>query len=446
VSSRRGIPSLDRRVLVLSLLSGAPAVAVALYLLLSHEHSAKVFWTAGLLIVVTWLAAAFAARARLVHHLRTLSSLVMALREGDYSMRGRRPIRDDAMSEVLAEVNALAENLRTQRLSELEATALLQKVIQEIDVALMAFDPEQVLRLVNRAGEKLLGLPASQLIGQSAASLGIAKLLQGERRRRIEMPFPGDEGPWELRRTPFRQEGRAHELVVLANLRRALREEERLAWQRLVRVLSHEINNSLAPIQSIAVSVQELLRSAPQDGEWREDASRGLEVIARRSEGLGRFLKAHAQLARLPPPTFGPVQVGSLVRGVASLEKRIPIDVRNGPDVEISGDAVQLEQLLINLVRNATDAALETQGGVKVSWEDRAGRVEILVQDEGPGLAESANLFVPFFTTKANGSGIGLVLSRQIAEAHGGTLTLQNAPDRRGCDARLTLPKEHRPS
>jgi signal transduction histidine kinase len=151
-------------------------------------------------------------------------------------------------------------------------------------------------------------------------------------------------------------------------------------------------------------------------------------------------MNAYARLARLPPVRPGPVRVNEIVGRVAALETRVPVEVRPGPNVTIQADGDQLEQLLINLLRNAADASLETSGGVAIGWARHNGQLEVRIEDEGPGLADTANLFVPFFTTKPTGSGIGLVLSRQIAEAHGGSLSLANRRDRRGCQAILRLP------
>ncbi|MGZ3479098.1 MAG: sensor histidine kinase, partial [Myxococcaceae bacterium] len=379
-------------------------------------------------------------RGRVIRRLKTLSNLVSALREGDYSVRGRDADRNDPLGEVLWEVNALGDQLRTERLGELEASALLGQVLEEIDVGIFAFDGTGELRLVNRAGARLLQRPPSQLIGRDADSLGMARLLEGETPRRVETDFGGQGGPYELRRSQFRREGLPHTLVVLADLRRVVREEERAAWQRIVRVLSHEINNSLAPIQSIASSLQAVLGKG-DPSEWLDDVRSGLTVVARRSEALSRFLGAYARLARLPPPTLAPVSVPALVQRVADLERTPGIRVVPGPAAWVRGDADQLEQLLINLLKNAVEAVSETGGGVTIGWEEAPGEVELVVTDEGPGLLDSRNLFVPFYTTKPQGSGIGLVLCRQIAEAHRGTLTLRNAEGRRGCDARLRLPR-----
>ena len=229
-------------------------------------------------------------------------------------------------------------------------------------------------------------------------------------------------------------------MLVLTDLSQTLREEERTAWQRLLRVLGHELNNSLAPIKSVAGSLADLLARKPEPPDWRDDMQRGLAVISSRADSLARFVESYSKLARLPQPRFEPLNIGALVSRVATLETRLPVNVVTGPDVSVQGDDAQLEQLLINLVRNAVDASLETHGDVEIGWRQRNGHVEVWVDDEGPGLANTANLFVPFFTTKAGGSGIGLVLSRQIAEAHGGTLTLENRQRSRGCEARLRLP------
>ena len=312
--------------------------------------------------------------------------------------------------------------------------------MEEIDVAVFAFDESQTLRLVNRAGAALLARPAEQLLGKSAAELQLAESLVADGPRVVELAFPGRHGRWELRRDTFRQGGRPHQLLVLADVSRALSEEERQAWQRLIRVLSHEINNSLAPIKSIAQSLVDLVRRDPVPADWREDLGKGLGVIGGRAESLSRLMAAYARLARLPPPRLEAVSVAEWVQRVAALETRLAVTVCPGPDVTIQADGGQLDQLLINLVRNAVDATVETGGHVDVEWVARNGRLDVWVRDDGTGLADTVNLFVPFYTTKAEGSGIGLALSRQIAEAHGGRLTLANRTDGRGCEARLTLP------
>ena len=409
-------------------------------LLWTGDHSLKLQWTLSLFAVGLWLAFAAAARSRVIRPLQTLSNLVAALREGDYSIRARGASWDDALGLALAEVNALAESLRAQRLGALEATALLRTVMTELDVAVFAFDGEGVLRLVNRGGERLLAQPAERLLGRHARQLGLEPSLTGAPRRVVEATFPGSGGRWEVRRTTFRQDGLSHQLLVLTDLSRTLRDEERQVWQRLVRVLSHEINNSLAPIKSIAGSLQVALQRQPRAPDLDEDLGEGLQVIAGRSEALQRFMASYARMARLPAPKLAPLSVREWVGRVAGLENRLPVEVCPGPPVAIAADGDQLDQLLINIVGNAVDAALETGGGVQVAWGVADGMLELRVIDDGPGVANATSLFVPFFTTKRQGSGIGLVLSRQIAEAHGGSLTLENRRERPGCVARVRIP------
>jgi nitrogen fixation/metabolism regulation signal transduction histidine kinase len=403
----------------------------------------------GLLIVGLWLSFAISVRHRVTFSLQTLSNLLAAMREEDFSVRGRGARRDDAMGEVMIEVNSLSETLREQRLGALEAGALLRTVMEEIDVAIFTFDKENKLRLVNRAGERLLARPVERLLGFTAAELGLGACLEGDAGRTMELTFPGGSGRWGMRRGSFRQAGLPHHLVVLSDLSRALRDEERQAWQRLIRVMGHELNNSLAPIQSVAQSLESGLNSLRNEGDLRpemnralmDDIQQGFGIIRSRTEALARFMAAYSRLARLPAPKLAPVSVKDWISRVAMLETRVKVKIQVGPEVMISGDADQLEQLLINLVHNAADAVLECGTQASVGWSSQDSQLEVWVLDDGPGIQNTANVFVPFFTTKPGGTGIGLALSRQIAEAHGGTLTLDNRRGSRGCEARLRLPR-----
>jgi nitrogen fixation/metabolism regulation signal transduction histidine kinase len=430
----------DQRVFLLGLAAGLPGSGVALVLLWTGDFALRTQWTLTLFITVLWWIAAAVLRHRVVFPLQTLANLLEALREGDFSIRGRGAGRDDPLGDVLREVNALGDTLREQRLGAVEATALLRTVMAEIEVAVFAFDETQRLRLVNRAGERLLGRPEEQLLTRSAGELGLAECLVDTTPRVLPVVFPGGSGRWELRRGRFRQGGRPHELVVLSDVSQPLRDQEREAWQRLIRVIGHELNNSLAPIRSIAGSLDSLLTRDPPPEDWRDDMRRGLGVITGRTEALGRFTAAYSTLARLPKPERRAVNLPELLQRVVSLETRAAVRLCDGKPVLIQADPDQLEQLFINLVRNAVDAALETGGGVQLSWERTARRVRVYVDDAGPGLANTANLFVPFFTTKPAGTGIGLVLCRQIAEAHGGTVSLADRRDTHGCRATVNLP------
>ena len=434
----------DQRILLMALASALPGAIISLIFLWTGPWTPKVQWTLTVLIVTFCLGFALALRERVVLPLQTISNLLAALGEGDFSIRARGARGGDPLGEVMVEVNALVETLRHQRLDALEATTLLRKVMAEIDVAVFTFDEETELKFVNRAGSRLLGQASERLLGRRAEEIGLDPYLAGEAPRVINTAFPGGVGRWEVRRSQFRQGGRPHELLVLSDLSRPLREEERQAFQRLIRVIGHEMNNSLAPIKSIAGSLATIIEREPPPDDWRDDMQRGLGVIASRSESLSRFMSAYARLAKLPPPKLAQLDVAVFVGRVVTLEKGHHINVRPGPPLNIQADGDQLEQLLINLIRNALDAVRETGGGVTVGWDrvvsSSPSSMALWVEDEGPGLSNTGNLFVPFFTTKPGGSGIGLVLSRQIAEAHGGSLLLENREDRRGCRATLRMP------
>jgi len=427
----------DRAIQLRALSGGLPALTVAG--LLIGRVPGSWFWKAPLLtaILVPWWWSALTIQRQVLRPLQTLLNLLGALREGDFSFRARQHPADDALGEVYQELNTLANLLQNHRLRTLEATALLRAVMAEIDVAVFAFDETQGLRLVNKAGEQLLAAPQERLLGQSTRDLKLQDALDGEASRLIELSFPGRSGRFELRRSVFRQGGRPLQLLVISDLTRPLREEEQQAWKRLIRVLGHEINNSLAPIHSLSESLVRILEAQSED--WLEDSKQGLGIISSRAHSLRRFMEAYTSLARLPEPCKNEVAVGNVVRKVAALERRMSVQVEPGPECTLQADGDQVEQVLINLVRNAVDASLELGGTITLSWREERGFLECFVEDEGPGLPTGGNLFVPFFTTKPQGSGIGLVLSRQIAEAHGGSLRLENRQPK-GVRAILKLP------
>ena len=386
-----------------------------------------------------------------VRPLQTLANVVGALREEDYSFRARLAIPNDALGELSLEVNALADLMARQRTGAIEAAALLQRVVEEVDIPIFAFDRPNRLRLVNSAGERLLQQRAAQLLGKTATELGLETALGCDNESLVQLASFGD-ARWFVRRSSFRQQGIPHTLLVLSDVSRALREEERRAWQRLIRVMGHELNNSLAPIKSIAGSLRTRISEANLRTQEQQDFERGLSIIESRAASLNRFLQAYRQLAQTPPPTMRSCSISAIVKRVVALETRAPVTLLAGPEVTIMADPDQLEQMFINLLRNATEAALETTSQenangskhaaprVHLSWELHDQKVVLKIEDNGPGLINPGNVFVPFYTTKPAGSGIGLVLSRQIAEAHGGTLELSNRSDVHGCDVIVTLP------
>ncbi len=439
----------DQSVFLHALLGGLPAVGVSMAFLWGGEITPKTQWTLTLLIGLTWVGFAVSVRSKVSRPLQTMANLLSALREGDFSVRARGARRDEPLGDVLAEINLLGNVLKEQRLGALEATALLRTVMEEIDVAIFAFDASATLRLVNRAGQELLAQPAERILGRVGSEVGLADCLVGDAERVLgTVTFPGaSRGRWGMRRTQFREGGLPHHLVVIADLSQPLRDEELKAWQRLVRVLGHELNNSLAPIKSIAGSLGILLKREKRAPDWEQDLQGGLEIIETRADGLARFMQAYARLAKLPAPVLSPCSVPGLIHRIVGLEQRFPIVVTGGPNLMLPCDEAQIEQALINLSKNAVEAVLEQSTseterppGVRIGWSKVGAGLEILIEDDGPGIAETNNLFVPFFTTKPEGSGIGLVLCRQIIENHGGSLQLHDRGAARGCIAKVTLP------
>jgi len=444
-----------RKVSLFSFLVALPGLGVSAILIWLQPWTLESkFALLGLALFVWWLLA-MALQEHATRPLQTLANVVAALREEDYSFRARNAVPEDALGELSLEVNALADMLSDQRIRAIEATALLRRVVEEIDAPLFAFDPERRLQLVNSAGERLLQTPAVRLMERTADEIGLEDCLDAANESLV--PFPANsQARWLVRRSSFRQKGVPHTLIVLSDVSRALREEERSAWQRLVRVLGHELNNSLTPIKSIAGSLQTRMAQTSLGPDEKQDFTRGLEIIENRAASLNRFLQAYRQLAQMPPPVLRQCTLLPIVQRAAALETRLTITVVPGPEITFVADPDQLEQMLINLVRNATEAVLEppeppangspakdrpSQPEVVVTWCADDDEILLTVEDNGPGLLNPSNVFVPFYTTKPEGSGIGLVLSRQIVEAHGGSIQLTNREDKRGCGVKIVLPR-----
>lgn len=431
------MPAFERRVLLGNWLVALPALLGVAVLLLAGVPERELCWLLAVAVVVATALIARWQHRRVVYPLYTLAGLLEALREGDYSMRG---VQGGVLGDAIYDVNALADRLQKERLQFEDSARLLGKTLAALDSAVLVFDHDARLRLLNPAAQRLFASDRSSLIGRQASELALDALLAAPAAQVVRHTFPGRGGRFDIRHAPLRNEGRSGQLLVINDVGRVLREEERQAWQRLLRVLGHEVNNSLASIHSLAGTLATLIAREPLADDWREDARGGLQVIGNRAESLARFLAGYSRLAALPPPQRRELDLAVLVPAVARLEQRLAVRVEEGASLLVQADPDQLEQALINLLRNAVEASLATAGRVVMRWRAEGDRALVEVLDDGSGLPGSDNLFVPFFTTKPGGSGIGLALVRQIAEAHEGGVSLSARDGVRGAIAQLWLP------
>ena len=436
---RRHAFSAVRRAWLYCLFLALPGLIFAAILLYQHNVSAAPTILVAVCLLLYLVLISASLTDGLIRPLQTLSNVVSSLREGDYSFRARGASSRDAFGELALEINALADLLQKQRVRSLEATALLARILEVMHSPLYAFDRENVLQLVNEAGVQLLGLPHARCFGRTARELGLEGLLDSP--DQSVHSFGSKPNRWLLRKAAFRQDGAPHTLLLLADVSQPLREEEQAAWKRLVRVLGHELSNSLAPIKSIAGSLLARADQLHGDEITVHDFRRGLSVVESRADSLHRFVQSYRILAQLPPPHLKTVHVAPLVERVALLEQRVPVQLDQGPPATLHADSDQLEQMLINLLTNAVDASLANGSHpVRIGWRFAETNLELFIEDRGLGIANSENLFVPFYTTKPTGSGVGLALAQQIARAHGGEIRLVNREDTEGARATVRLP------
>jgi nitrogen fixation/metabolism regulation signal transduction histidine kinase len=430
---------MTRRIRVRCLLLSLPGMLLAAVLLWERSAS-PLLWV---LVVLGFMAYFGLVAGSIVGHvtrpLQTLSNVVASLREEDYSFRARGARVQDALGELAAEINAFADMLQQSRVQTLEATALLARIMEAMNAPVFAIDGAETLCMVNPAAARLLNQAPAACLGKPARKLGLEPVLLAA----DEAVLTLDNRParWMLRRTGFRQHGAPHTLLLLSDVSVPLQEEERLAWQKLVRVLGHELSNSLAPIKSIAGSLRARIGNSELAPSDAIDFAHGLTVVESRADSLHRFVEAYRRLAQLPPPQLSPVVLRPLLERVVGLETRVPVQLLPGPEMTLRADPDQIEQMLINLLRNAAEASLVNGSDfVRLSWLQEGQEALLRIDDRGPGIANRENLFVPFYTTKPGGSGVGLALAKQIVRAHGGALDIANREDSSGCRVDVRLP------
>jgi len=436
--------SFEGQLTQLSLLASLPVYFLLIWVMIYANIS---IYLVLLVILIAGLVITFChgkIHQKSAYQFRSLSNLLDAMVQGDYSLRARTCEGDRALNELVGAINSLALRLTKQRIESIESQLLLQTVIKHIDVAIIALNEGNELVLCNPAANKLLQISATnngEGFTDSFKQLAQVDAIINGQSQVMTLTFSAQQGKFNVHKETYRENGKQQKLLFITDVSTMLRSEERKAWQSLVRVISHEINNSLSPITSISQSLQRLLVKQTNIEENTDFLIEGLTVIAQRSKSLGDFVNSYKQIASLPEPVKQLTSIASLVIKVAKLYPEDIIEMQLIDDVSLPVDAVQLEQVLINLVKNAVEAIKNTnvEGKVCISWQQQGKTFKLVILDDGTGVSNPDNLFVPFYTTKAQGTGIGLVLCRQIIEAHGGKLSLTNRAETKGCIAVIEL-------
>lgn len=429
--------SAEQKLFLSVLFSAIPVIILLVLVFLDGDLSLySQIGIAGFCFV--WLlAVAASVREKFVYHVRTLSNLVEAIRSEDYSMRGSR-IRDPGeLSELYQQINSLTTQLKEVREEEFGLSNLLERIVNQINVAIVACDSEGNIRLANRLAKKLLDKPSEKLVDKKLQDTVLQGLLNVDGSQLVDFEFPGASGRWQVDQQQYRHHGKPGKIIFITDLKQVLSEEEISAWQRLIRVIAHEVNNSLTPIISICQTLSDQLDSLELSAD-SADSKEGLAVIEERAKGLRDFISVYARIAKLPEPQKINFSVIELLQKVKRFFVNESVEVLDkGADFKMFGDPVHIEQVLINLIKNAIEASVSV---VEISCLRKDNLVEFVVLDSGKGISNPANLFVPFYTTKDKGAGIGLTLSRQIAAKHGGQLLLENRADGPGAVAKLQIP------
>ncbi|NQZ79942.1 MAG: GHKL domain-containing protein [Colwellia sp.] len=376
---------------------------------------------------------------KITYQFRTLSNLLEGMAHGDYSLRGRRYGVDDSLGQLVGQINGLAETLIEQRFTAHESQLLVSKVIQHIDVAIIAVDENKHLALLNPAAEKLLNVESAKVLHQPLDHIA-QRLLTTTTEQVVELNFAKGKRKFQVIRDQYREHGQQHELFFVTDVNVLLRDHERQAWQNLIRVLSHEINNSLAPIASLANTLQTLASKQELNSNFSQHLAEGLEIITERAQSLKIFINSYRQLTHLPEPKKVAIHLQTLFDKIIPLfnKRKIAVDCQHQQLIFV--DPVQFEQVLINLLKNADEAMADGSKSILIKVNREADSITVNIIDSGVGIKNTDNLFTPFYTTKKQGSGIGLVLCRQIIEAHQGDLSLENRSDQQGCIVKIELP------
>jgi len=377
--------------------------------------------------------------------IRTLSNILEAMIDGDYSLRGRLQ-HNQAFQELLGSVNSLAETLSRHKVEAKESKLLLEKIMQQMDAMVIAVDEQGFIVMANDSAKKLLigkQHSAAKLQEIPLIEIELGEVISKANSGIIEFNHQSLGGEHFLFKETFLSNGKQHQLYLITSAERLLIEKERKAWQSLFRVLSHEINNSLTPIASISQAMKQKLQDENKALN-RASLCEGVNIINERAEALSAFITSYSQLSHLTLPNKTEFDLNSLVIKLAKLFTDCQLQYLDhlvtADQLIVSADKSQLEQVLINIFKNAREAMAQHTKVVEITYQADEKHLHLIIRDQGVGIANTDNLFVPFYTTKPQGSGIGLSLCRQIMFNHGGIIKLMNRTDTQGAEVVLSLP------
>ena len=410
---------LQEKLFLLGITPSLPLILLFFYIYYEGSPSKEFLAMLGFVYMV-WVSMHFWLIRRACHEpFHILANQVRSIHQGDYTQRLITYPKHHAIGFLHEEINTLADELQNNRLSTIESNRRFQYLIDQLEIGVISFDENWTTTLINKHLSRLYDKSPEQLNGKKCDELGLDGLMEATSGRTIWITFPGKSSRYVIHANDFRDEGKPQHLFLLTDVNSQLREEERLAWQRLIRVLGHELNNSLTPIISLTNSLKKRILKGVVD-EVQEESIEALDIISNRASGMNRFVSDYARLAKLPKPNRQSLNLSECLHRVEQLLSIGNLTIKQQTDVRIMADRDQIEQLFINIIKNAAQAVEAASGTILLHWERESTDVVVYVDDNGPGIEKMDNLFVPFFSTKPGGSGIGLVLSRQIAEGNGG--------------------------
>ncbi len=379
-------------------------------------------------------------RSTFNNHVRVTLNLVASIRSHDFSLRASEVEQRGEVADLFRELNLVADEIKHIREDELDARRLLEQIVAQVNVAIVVLDAHGVIKLVNPFAELLLGSRAREILGKHVDTTMLREVTNSTGQW-IDHEIPGVEGRWHVVVQSYRERGVPGRIVMMSDLEHILTHVESQAWRRLIRVIAHEVNNSLTPIISVSQTARRLLER-PADDARDGQVKQAVQVVGTRAGNLRQFISEYVALARLPEPQLGDVKIAGSMQLVERTMHAKGVTFRHDArcaDTVIEGDQAQIEQVLINLIKNAMEAQ-EKNPVVEVRYTVNQGRCEIEIADRGPGFSNPGDAFVPFYTTKARGAGIGLALCRQIVSNHFGKIYVENRADGVGAIVKVVLP------